>query len=570
MTNSIVMYIAETFNSFVKDDNARKGIAALPCGVVSMTKIPDDVAAIFNREYAPIEIETFFSREERSNLSIAELIGRQLMHYFEVYGEGEPGVHSILSNEGRIMKVRLLQGVSVSELSNKIRELVYSNTPVKDAATLVSVIQFYKIEINPNLVKNNEIKMLFGHDDISWDDGDDAVRFIVYRATGDTLLIKSPEVIAAVKASTNLPANYFYRNIYPLAKVFNRHKKIILAAKTGDRKSAINKISRASKTYHIPIRESINKTFIAKALDSDDFDLSVLSKIDIADKFKYLNLLEGKNTEMNSYVIRNGKVYSEVNDNIVSMDRVNQVKDAVLASLYKDLVHLRGESILLDKDVDFGLPISEKQSLGRLPYGTQVTVDSDEISAGMHWKNSGGAIDLDLSAMDKGNNRVGWGQYSAYGSKNISFSGDVTNAPDPKGAMEFMTSSDRDYGLFINIYNGQVGATAQIVVGGTKEDRWITNPIIQEPITLDSRGMVFGFVKDKTFTVFKGRLSKKAASFGKTDPVIERGLSKFWTVKKLFNALNIKFDVDKQEDKVYKYTQQYETFTFHSLKDMLS
>ena len=319
------------------------------------------------------------------------------------------------------------------------------------------------------------------------------------------------------------------------------------------------------------MREAINKTFVAKALADKSFDMSVLDKISIRDKFKYLNLLayKRKQNSVDAFVIRNGKMHIEPNRKVWDKTAINRVEDAVVTSLKADLAHLNGKKILLDQKVKYGLPTSRNQTVGQLPFGTRVSVGSERISAGMYWENEWGANDLDLTTIDTDGNRTGWGQYSGYDRNNpITYSGDVTNAYS--GAMEFMTSKSTSYGLFVNIYSGQTGCEMEVVVGADSDkSKWIGDIAIREKMKLNSRGNIIGFVHDNEFVVYSGRLGDSRVQSRGKNPMVERGLSNFWTVNDLFDLLEIDFEVDKDPKVSYNYELTYEGFSFDKLESLL-
>jgi hypothetical protein len=271
---------------------------------------------------------------------------------------------------------------------------------------------------------------------------------------------------------------------------------------------------------------------------------------------------------VDAFVIRNGKIHIEPNRKIRDPKAIEAIRHEILNSLKSDLGMLRTKNILLDPRVHYGLPISRKQVVGQLPFGTRVKMQ-ERLSAGIYWHNSGGARDLDLSTIDTNGYRTGWGQYSGYDQSNaVTFSGDVTSAPN--GAMEFITSQGKDYGLFVNIFCGQVGCDMEIVVGPDSKGkkRWIEKPVIREKTKLGSRGMIVGFVKDTDYIVYQGRLGSSRVSGG-SKAIIDRGMADFWTVNDLFDALDIKYDVYKDEDKVYNVNLSYEGFSYDRLESVL-
>jgi len=217
--------------------------------------------------------------------------------------------------------------------------------------------------------------------------------------------------------------------------------------------------------------------------------------------------------------------------------------------------------------VDYGLPISRRQTVGNLPFGTKVTSRSNEISSGMYWENDWGATDLDLSTIDMDGKRVGWGAMGGYAGSDIIFSGDLTDARN--GAMEFMTSRGAHYGLFVNIYSGKTGAEMELVVGANHTrvttKKWIDEVLIRERVRLNSRQCVIGFVKGKTFVVYMGRLNERRVSTGE-NPIVNEMRVDHWTLQRLFTAIGVNFDVDRDIEVEYDHDLSYSSFSFDKLE----
>ena len=526
-------------------------------------------AAVLLSYHSPLNVTTLFTREERDTTPLEHLLVKQVLHYIEVYGLNTPGLFELECDGGTIAPMHFVSGISLDELCALVQDLIYANAPVKDAAQVKRIIEQYGLGFDINRVANNELRVLLYRPGLdTFTSGDDAVRYMCYVATDDALLIKSKEVIAAIKA-TRYPGPFFERHARPLAQVFNRHKALILAAKNPGNATDINRISRMSKTCHVPIREAVAKTFVRKAL-AGEIGLvppNVLRYCTLRDKFKFLNLLERSHVQSTvaSFKIRNGKVWTRGDRPVYEREEISRVKVAVLVSLKADLRHLEGQTILLDANVDYGLPVSRKQTVGNLPFGTKVTSHSNELVSGMYWENEWGASDLDLSTIDLEGNRVGWGGRSGYDHGSITFSGDLTDARN--GAMEFMTSRDEDYGLFVNIYAGEAGSKMELVVGANAQSKqWISEPLIREKHTLRSKDSVIGFVRGKTFVVWAGRLGGSHVSGA--NPIVNESRADFWTVSRLLAFYNLKFDVDRDAEVEYNHDLSYSSFSFDKLENL--
>lgn len=525
-------------------------------------------AEVLRKAYGGLDITTLFTTEERRSGDIHDLIFKQILHYIEVYGLNSPGLFNLEVTEGRVITLTYVKAVTLTELGDKIERLLYINAPIKDTGALKNIIYHYHIDYDINLVTNNEMKvMLFDKNSDTFDNGDDAVRYLVYQTTGDSMLIKSKTVIDAVKLKAEVVSeSYLERHAKQLAEVFHRHKPILLALRSHrEHRSIINHIRRLSVKHHVPILPALNKNFVTNALMGSSTDR--ISEIGIRDKFKYLNLLEYKRLgfDTDAFIIRNGKTHIEGNRPIHHEARIHRIMMTVLRSLADDLAHLNKKTIILDRHVDYGLPISRKQTLGNLPFGTIITPDGDQISSGIYWENAWGARDLDLSSVNLGGFRVGWGAMSGYNNTDVIFSGDITHAE--KGAMEFLTSNmdyDTPYGLFVNIFSGNVPSSLELIVGNESKKQWITNTCVREKHELKSKGNLLGFVKSGKFTVYAVRMNSNHISTPKDKAIVSKGVADFWTVQRLLDTLGIKYQFDGEGEDL-----RYQSFTYDKLEKLL-
>ncbi|MFD8414988.1 hypothetical protein ACFV2Q_25070 [Streptomyces sp. NPDC059650] len=122
--------------------------------------------------------------------------------------------------------------------------------------------------------------------------------------------------------------------------------------------------------------------------------------------------------------------------------------------------------LLVDPAVlDVALPLSGKATatgLGVLPRGSLSPVDGKLLRFFVHWRQAQRSTDFDLSALmlDESYETVTWLSYTALQDLEGEHSGDITNAPAPDGASEFINLRlDAVRGDFIvpqvNIYSGE-------------------------------------------------------------------------------------------------------------------
>ena len=578
-------YVLELFNSVVGDSTAvlhyAPNIDLLSQGLVLNFYPTDEQGKLLAQYHQPLNVHTLFTREEVANSEPIDLLTKQVLHYFEVYGLNSPGLFNLTTTEGKKIELRYVTLITKEQLAEKVRNLIYANAPLKDSDKVREVIEHYHIVFDFNKVRNNELKCQFYTPNLTFGSGDDAVRYLVYKATGSALMVKDKKTVSLLNRyaiTDSAVANFLDKHKVQLAQVFNRHKRLILACKNANTKTVINQITRLSKKEHIPVFDALNKTFIAKALAAKT-DVQIMRMLEsdgitLRDKFKYLNLLEWKSKQSahDTFVIRNGKIHNTSNRKVHELAHLARVMRAVLSSIKNDLAHLKGATIILDSNVDYGLPISRKQAVGEIPFGTRISVagltNEAELSYGIHWRNEWGARDLDLSLISMDGSRYGWGQYSGYNSRSgINFSGDVTDAKD--GAMEFFTTAKNDtFGLFVNIFSGEVGAECELVIGDTYKKQWIDQVLFRQKVKLDSRGSMLGFVQNKDFVVWQGRLNDSRANFGERNPVLEKATMRHWTVKRLFDTLGIEYYCAKGVAGPTDYNLTAASFTYEKLEEL--
>ena len=98
---------------------------------------------------------------------------------------------------------------------------------------------------------------------------------------------------------------------------------------------------------------------------------------------------------------------------------------------------------------------------------------------------------------------------------------------------------------------------------------WIDEPIIREKHKLNSRGNVIGFVRGNQFVVFAGRLNNNSVSGPRDSAVVARGMSDFWTVKKVFDLIGVPYALDRDPDVDYVHDLTYSGFSYDKLEGLL-
>ncbi len=426
---------------------------------------------------------TSWSKIEK--LTDFELYVDQLLHYLTTYGFEAMGIESnfIYYPEGKInlpvftkdvkfLYVRALDGKEIIEKLDKLMSSGLALKP-KTQEDIVTILHGFSEEVRTPLMincKNKELNSKFALEfNIFPQDPKEFLRMLIEISTGNSLLIKNPATISAIKMGDNedkiFTAFFTYKKTFgleTLAHSFNRFKPLWLAFKSYDLlKPEINKIRKLAKKHHKPMKADLLNDITAMISRRDSIPAAefynALHKASNFRKIRLLYALENMKDRHSEvvYKIRNGKSYATTRDLSKFDSRVLEstimlTREALVMSLEKKL---GGQFVKLDSNLIYALPATEKQFLGSIPSGSYVEITGDAV-VGIHWKNiEDERVDLDLSLIDMGGAKLGWD--GSYRNSGVMFSGDVTDAPD-EGASEFFYFrgiEDGTYLLNLNYYN---------------------------------------------------------------------------------------------------------------------
>ncbi|WP_157507880.1 hypothetical protein [Ktedonobacter racemifer] len=364
----------------------------------------------------------------------------------------------------------MIRGYTRSELKEKLLALLTSGVAlheetIRDVLDVAGFVGLSDEDID--LVRNKEVKAAL-YDGLGRVPGNptEFLRYVAYKATKKTLLIKNQASVAAIKGRDNLDiAGYFdcYEREYGLARlaeVFYRYKPLFLAFRTNSGlKSTVNRIRRLAERYHKPMPEDTLNTVTAHLRHGQpavsDRLLKALETASLFRKIRLAYALKFRTIDADAilYRIRNGKSYATAFD-FTNRDGAHEAYEIVLQSLTRDIAkQVAGKKIYIPAGISYGLPATEKQFTGNLPSGTYVELAKNMV-VGIHWENvSGTRIDLDLSLLSPGVGKIGWdGSYRSE-NRDILFSGDMTDAPSPQGASELFYIGQQARGVFIVFVN---------------------------------------------------------------------------------------------------------------------
>lgn len=413
--------------------------------------------------------------------SIEQLFLEQIIHYITTYGYERIGIYdestvyipaeilNIPEVDFGTIPIVIIKGLTKDELKDKLMGLLGSGLALKEE-TLEDVldVSMYVGLVHDDIenIKNKEVKIaLYEYLNIVPKTPVEFLRYIVFKATDNTLLIKNRGTIETIKEKKNIGITRLfekYENEYGLerlATIFFRFKPIFLAFKTNSKLSKyINKLRKLADKYHKPMRgDYLNE--VTSRIKTDTLDTVKLKKelerVNIFRKIRLAYALKYRTQDSNSilYRIRNGKGYA-TNFDFSHKDMSKEIYSLVLTSI---LDHIRGnvegKKIYIPKNVGYSLPATEKQFTGYFPSGSYISIPHDMIF-GIHWSNvKGRRIDLDLSLV-RADSKIGWDGRYRDNDRKILFSGDLTDAS--KGATELFyveKQPDGNYILLVNYFN---------------------------------------------------------------------------------------------------------------------
>lgn len=400
--------------------------------------------------------------------SRTDLLIEQIRHYISTYGSNfQEEIYipnEILDIPDSKIVFKVVKAFSKKEMTQKCLQLLQSGIALKEEtinevlSILVDELSF-KFTGNEN-IKNKEavikIADMYG---VIPNDTLEFFRYILYRTTGESLLIKSKEVIDAIKNSNYNPAVQLEKfGLEKLAEIFNRFKPLFLAFKPKCQKT-INKISKLSKIHHKPLVTNPLNYVTCIVLAKEDFHW-----LDNATPFALFRAISACHTRIKgqyafAYRIRNGKSFIKTNK-VLGAAWVNY---DFLINYCREKFSLKGKKFFLPQDVEYALPTSEKMFVGNIPTGSKFMGKS--LAVGVYWENQWGAHDIDLSGLNIGG-KIGWNTDYKQGNGDLMYSGDITDAPN--GAVEYLYAKNglnEPTLVNSNVFSGRGNCEYKMILG---------------------------------------------------------------------------------------------------------
>lgn len=502
--------LIEERQSFIKE--------ALENGVVINGHVIPEIVKQYSIELYGKKPEQWNSTFHKSFSTVRDtpievLVVQQIFHYITTYGFESLGVYNqntvYIPNE--ILQIpELEEGVtfntvnqlSIEDLKNSIMVLLTSGIALsKETIEDIMLLSDFIDKDKFDSISNKEVRtLLYDKYGIVPKNNIEFLRYLLYKTTGETLLIKDKTTKQNLYdlddgkylVAYNLLLNYIKQNGYiPLAQIFNRYKELFISLKRSDKRvkyvkevnSIINRISKLSKKHHKPTDSYIldNLTTInelsfltEKEIVKKLNDITIFKEVSI---INCLNYILG-NYDSRMYKIRNGKAWVKIGD-YVTNEGYPEVRKNIRDLVYNHLVTrlkpiLKNKTIYIPDNINYTFPVSEKRFSGNIPEGSYIEVNrpNGALVAGVHWFNVNtndkhhsdyygeNRVDLDLHASNR-DEQYGWRSSYRSNSDDFYFSGDVTDAPKPNGATELFYigkhSTDKSFLLTLNRYCGGNG-----------------------------------------------------------------------------------------------------------------
>jgi hypothetical protein len=258
------------------------------------------------------------------------------------------------------LSFKVIKAYTVEEMKEKCLSILRSGIALKEE-TIDDVLNIlhndleYDFTGKENIRNKEAIIKIADQYDIYPENSVEFFRYVIYKTTQTTLLIKNDELIDLIKQSTFNPTYLFESfGLEKLAEIFNRFKPLFLAYK--NRAQKINKISKLSKTYHKPLITNPLNDATNTLLEVGDFHW--LENATPFALFKALSACHSRMYGQDTFVyrIRNGKSWAKKGqDTFVNMSNYEFILDYL-----KLKYDLSGKKFYFPENVEFALPTQKK------------------------------------------------------------------------------------------------------------------------------------------------------------------------------------------------------------------
>lgn len=494
------------------------------------------------------------------------LIYEQIIHYFSTYGmealtgKAKPMIPFEKAVASMVDKLpENLMIVSVLPYEQVKAQVIERLTSITKPDLLfirhtMDMLDIYKndlddpLKINLDDIASFEVSAIYcGKTGITPSDPQLFLRCALYRLNGSTLIIKNNETINAIKrnividsdATKDVVRMFKNADLVSLSSIFLRQKPLFLAFKQNKEIApVINKLRRLANKNHKPLPDVTVANVMTLINNNRTSEVAAfLGTMSIANIIKLYNYALNAASDVNDviYNIRNGKTFTTTHkDNSANAKHLvslcNSALKNRLAGAFKD------KKFFIPENINYAMPVSEKQMIGAIPYGTSVSAatDADALCVAIAWnncpttettrdwgidENGNERCDIDLhlnSATEAFGWNSRWRDEQPDEEKSVLYSGDMTDATN--GATEaFRIKVDESdpYLVSANLYTDNENAEFQLFLASAEDFRKKAEGMVDiskaltYPIRVafnGSNAVSLGYVLGKTFTFYGGSL----------------------------------------------------------------
>ena len=510
---------------------------------------------------------TFYQNwEDVTSKTRFELFIDQLLHYVTTYGtdfacEGNgyvPNATPVGPVYISLFKdYKVIMPCTEEDVYNRCMDMLTSGIAMKQATieTIVDYVVEYVTENDllttgefdiDDIANREALTLLCDELGIAPNKKFDLFRYIMYKTTGSTLIIKNkPTINAIIRSNTQFDFNTLSdRQLIGLASIFYRFKPLFLAFKktctegayystpvTSRNAYVINKIRRMAPKYHTPLAESVMTTMLGKAHDSTVI-AETAAQMNTFQIVRLMNtIIERLNRtdEKAMYIVRNGKMFVK---DAKSYDGMITYYATVFNILKNELVSRLSEKatyVKYPKNMVLACPTSEKNFVGDLPFGTYMDLQDSDSFIGIYWKEEWGTHDFDLSVLNIDGIKVGWDSRYYSDNQDVVYSGDMTSARPEATEIMLFKKGATDGSVMVNRYNGRDGSKFRFF-GGVEPNMKLRRNYMVDPnfikfsadVVSDTVEQTIGLLNDGRFYVMALGSGNSIVSFHKGSKQNER------------------------------------------------
>ena len=570
-------------------DCFQHGFLVITEGGAIVNPIPTDLFEMIDASYG---VNTYAMNQtfHKSFKTMAEgdirtLVEQQIMNYFSTYGLESFGLTAatyipeealdlpLPKTDRKLTIIRAANNGTIFDAIDNFAANVVAPSP-RMVTFFKELLEF--VSIDTEKIKSFELRVMkHAFDGTVPADPTEFLRYLVFRTTGQTLIIKNSDLITQIKnfsrftMADNLPASkvedlFKQANLTSLASIFFRYKPIFLAYKKYPGCAPIiNRIRRLAEKYHKPLSDVNVRNFTTLVRDyrMDDI-LTVLNRASNRELIKLGNaigarLLQSQNEAVPGvFSIRNGRTF-------VRPDAIKSVPTRdyahtfhVLELISEELANrlspsIKGKLFIVPEGIEYTAPFSEKQFTGNIPWGTRLTgLPQGAFTAGIQWYDQRNErVDIDLH-LNSATHHFGWNGGWREGAE-IIYSGDQTSAPLPKGAAEaffFCPDPGEAYILGANLFSGpdvvdyKMCISRQPVESYGRNYTFDPNEMVMAPIPLrfdHTHDMTIGMFTNGMFYFMGGSIGRRIVPSGNYADYLKGLIAQMdarWTLSEVIHA----------------------------------